>query len=112
MIVSEFRRYFLLAGLLGCTLLAHAEVYEISVEQWARPRSGSRVVAFEPLQNLVRHLGKQETAIVVIRYAGGDEGLVWAEELRGWIVALGISGDRIRLHAGLPDRDRLVLETE
>ncbi len=105
-------RWLVLAGL-GCSVVTvHAEVFEVSAEQWARPRSGERIVAFASLQKLVRHLDERATAMVVIRYAGGDEGLLWAEELRGWFVALGIPGDRLRLHAGLPARDRLVLETE
>ena len=33
-------------------------------------------------------------------------------QVKGWLVALGIASDRIRLHAGLPDRDRLILEIE
>lgn len=102
----------LLIGLCGGVLPAYAEQYEITSDQWARPRSGGRIIAFEPLQKLVRHLDEQASDVVVIRYAGGDEGLLWAEELRGWIIALGISGDRVRLHAGMPDRDRLLLETE
>ncbi len=86
--------------------------FEIGAEQWARPRSGERVVAYKSLQKLVRHLDQHAAVVVNIRYAGGDEGQLWAEELRGWLVALGIPGDRIRLRAGLPYRDRLMLETE
>ena len=110
--LSGINQYLVLVGLVCSAMTVHAEVFEVSTEQWARPRNGERIVAFESLQKLVRHLDKKATAVVVIRYAGGDEGLLWAEELRGWIIALGISGDRVRLHAGLPDRDRLVLETE
>ena len=93
-------------------MVARADGIEITAEQWARPRSGERIVALTSLQKLVRHLDERAAAVVIIRYAGGDEGLLWAEELRGWFVALGIPGDRLRLHAGLPARDRLVLETE
>ncbi len=105
-------RYFVIAGMFCIALTAQAEVFEVSAEQWSRPRSGERIIALAPLQNLVRYLDKKTTEVVVIRYAGGDEGLLWAEELRGWIIALGIPGNRVRLHAGLPDPDRLVLETE
>ncbi len=89
-----------------------ATSFEIGAEQWARPRSGKRVVAYESLQRLVRLLDQHAAAVVNIRYAGGDEGQLWAEELRGWLVALGLPGDRIRLRTGLPYRDRLILETE
>lgn len=92
--------------------MANADVFEVSAEQWARPRSGERIVAFTSLQYLVRRLDERASTVVTIRYAGGDEGLLWAEELRGWLVALGIPGDRMRLRTGLQVQDRLVLETE
>lgn len=105
-------RYLLIAGMCFSTLSVQAEIFEVSAEQWSRPRSGERVIALAPVQNLMRYLDEKTTEIVVIRYAGGDEGLLWAEELRGWLIALGIPGNRVRLHAGLPDSNRLVLETE
>lgn len=86
--------------------------FEIGAEQWARPRSGKRVVAYKSLQGLVHHLDQRATAVVNITYAGGDEGQLWAEELRGWLVALGIPGDQIKLRTGLQYRDRLMLEIE
>lgn len=85
---------------------------EVSAEQWARPRSGERIIAFASLQDLVHRLDERASTVVTIRYAGGDEGLLWAEEMRGWLVALGIPGDRVRLYAGLEIQDRLVLEIE
>jgi len=104
--------WFALAGIVSNALADSESRFEISAEQWARPRSGERVVAYESLQMLVRHLDQRSAAVVNIRYAGGDEGQLWAEELRGWLVALGIPSDRIKLRAGLQYRDRLVLETE
>ena len=108
--------WFALAGM-ASNALADSETgleasFEIGAEQWARPRSGERVVAYEALQKLVRLLDQHAAAVVNIRYAGGDDGQLWAEELRGWLVALGLPGDRIRLRTGLPYRDRLILETE
>lgn len=110
--ISGISRWLVLAGLTSSAMVALADGIEISTEQWARPRSGEHIVALTSLQKMVRHLDERAAAVVIIRYAGGDEGLLWAEELRGWFVALGIPGDRLRLRAGLPDRDRLVLETE
>ncbi|KPK51862.1 MAG: hypothetical protein AMS22_10160 [Thiotrichales bacterium SG8_50] len=85
---------------------------EITSGQWARPRSGSQIVSLDGLQGVISELEQQPGSVVTVRYAGGDEGLLWAEELRGWFVALGVSGDRIVLRPGLAERDRIVLETE
>jgi len=110
--IRRICRWLVVTGLASATFAAHADVFEVSAEQWARPRSGERIVAFASLQYLVRRLDEQASTVVTIRYAGGDEGLLWAEELRGWLVALGIPGDRMRLRTGLQVQDRLVLETE
>jgi hypothetical protein len=94
------------------SVVAGADVFEVTAEQWARPRSGNRIAAFKSFEKLVNLLDQRTGATITIRYAGGDEGLLWAEELRGWFVSLGIASERIRLRSGLKDRDRLVLETD
>jgi hypothetical protein len=92
--------------------VGHAETVEITSTDWARPRSGDRVISFEVLQGVINHLEQRPKSVVTIHYAGGDEGLLWAEELRGWLVALGLTGDRIILLPGLAEHDRIVLETD
>lgn len=90
----------------------HAESYEVTADEWARPRSGSRIVTFAALRNVIDEISRQPEVTITIQYAGGDEGLLWAEELRGWFVALGVSGEQVVLRPGLQARDRLVLTTE
>jgi hypothetical protein len=46
----------------------------------------------------------------VIRYPGGEEGLLWAHELRSWLTALGIPGEDQELVAGSHQADRIELE--
>jgi hypothetical protein len=92
--------------------IAKAETYTVTAEQWARPRSGERVSRLPGLHGLEGELEANRNLSILIRYAGGDDGLLWAEELRGWLVALGISGERIHLRPGLDAGDRIVLETE
>ncbi len=102
----------MLAVLLSSALPVYAGAVEITADQWARPRSGERIVDIAGLRGIVEYLDRHPGSGLLIRYAGGDEGLLWAEELRAWFVALGISGDRIVLGTGLQQRDRIVLETE
>ena len=91
--------------------VGYAETLEITSTEWARPRSGNQIISFTVLQSVVSHLEQRPKSAVTIHYAGGDEGLLWAEELRGWLVALGVTGDRIILVPGLAEHDRIVLET-
>ncbi len=41
--------------------------------------------------------GDQRDRRILIRHPRGEEGVLWAEELRGWLVALGIPSQDIAL---------------
>lgn len=82
----------------------------ITAEQWARPRSGDSIVKLPGLDALVEATERDAASRLVIRFAGGDEGSLWAEELRSWLVALGLPSARVALEPGLPQSDRLLLE--
>ena len=90
----------------------HAGTFEVTADEWARPRSGSRIISFAALQNVVDEVSRKPELAITIHYAGGDDGLLWAEELRGWFVSLGVSGKKILLRPGSQHGDRLVLTTE
>ena len=65
----------------------------ITADEWARPRSGESLVRMPALKSTVReYLGedKQRGRRILIRHPRGEEGVLWAEELRGWLVALGV----------------------
>ena len=47
---------------------------------------------------------------LLIRYPGGEDGLLWAHELRSWLVALGIPLQDQELVAGSHQGDRIELE--
>jgi hypothetical protein len=82
----------------------------ITAEQWARPRSGRTVAAFPGLAGLVAQLESAPDKHLALRFAPGDEAVLWAEELRAWLVALGLPSARLALEPGSPDADRLMLE--
>ncbi len=82
----------------------------VTAEQWARPRSGSGIAQLPGLAALVEAVERDAANRLVIRFAGGDEGSLWAEELRSWLVALGLPSARIALESGLPQPDKLQLE--
>jgi hypothetical protein len=86
--------------------------WSLSAEQWARPRSGAALVAMAPLGEVVQALAEQPAHSLVIGYPGGEEGSLWAHELRSWLVALGIPSQRIQLQSGSRERDALDLQLE
>ncbi len=95
--------------MLICTAAYSAESVEIiTADQWARPRSGDSLVQMPALKRTVRdYLGRsggqsgsqnaQHGPRILIRHPRGEEGVLWAEELRGWFIALGIPSTDIAM---------------
>ena len=90
-------------------------VQVITAEDWARPRSGESLVRMPALKRTVRDYlnqkgnrkgshNDQRGQRIFIRHPRGEEGVLWAEELRGWLVALGIPSADIAL---IPESSRI-----
>ncbi|HEX9803676.1 MAG TPA: hypothetical protein VGB35_10480 [Gammaproteobacteria bacterium] len=71
------------------------ESWQITALEWARPRHGEWLVRQPALSEAIGQMQQQPQARLQIRYPGGDEGVLWAEELQAWLVALGLASNRI-----------------
>ncbi len=96
-------------GLASSPLLAASAI--ISADQWASPRSGERVAQLPGLAQLIADFDPA-AAQIVIHYAPSEAGTLWAEELRSWLVALGVPSARISLRGTLERADKVRVETE
>ncbi len=96
-------------GLVSSLSLAASAI--ISADQWASPRSGSRVAQLPGLGQLISDFDPA-VAQIVIYYAPGETGTLWAEELRSWLVALGVPSNRISLRGTHERADSVRVETE
>jgi len=85
-------------------------LWQLSALEWAQPRHGEWLVRQPALAGAVAALQQQPGARLLIRYPGGDEGVLWAEELQAWLVALGIGSNRIERIPGSGAADRIQLE--
>lgn len=81
--------------------------WTLIAEEWLRPQSGERVLGFDALTAAVRALDERPGATIVIRYPGGDEGLVWATQLEDWLVGLGVPSAIIQTTPGNGRTDAL-----
>ncbi|MGD8379961.1 MAG: hypothetical protein PVI37_06685 [Gammaproteobacteria bacterium] len=103
--------FLILAGwLVAAPVLAADHV--ITAEDWSRPRSGKALLAMKPVKAAVQEWRGEKDAHIVILYAGGDAGNLWALEVRDWLVALGIPSKDLDVRAGGPSDDRIVLSVE
>lgn len=90
--------------------LAEGPIYVLTAGQWAVPRSGERLLRLPAVVDAVEALDPARAGgRLRIHYPGGDEGTLWARELRAWLVALGLGSERIELVPGSSAPDRLEL---
>lgn len=85
---------------------------EVSAEEWSRPRSAAMVVALPGVRECVARWQADPRQRLVIVHAAGEEGALWAAELRDWLIALGVPGARLQLRAVGADGERVVLRIE
>lgn len=83
--------------------------YELEAAEWDKPRNGELISHMPPLQGIMAQLQAQPQARLELYHPGGDAGRGWAEELRDWLVALGLSARRIDLQPGNPRTDIITI---
>jgi len=96
--------------LIATPALAETAQWVLSADAWARPRDGQTVARLSPLPEVLSHWMESGGQRLLIRYPGGETGLLWAHELRSWLVALGVPLDAQELVAGSHQADRIELE--
>lgn len=96
----------------AATALAQGAVWRVDAKEWARPRSGETVLQMPDVSGAVHALLGDPSLRLVLRYPGGEDGELWAEELKSWLVALGVPSNRLESSPGAPRPDVLELLPE
>ncbi len=110
-IFATMRRFFLfLLLLVGPFSVFGEESWELSAQEWAQPRHGEWLVHQPALAGAIGQLRQHPQSRLRIRYPGGDEGVLWAEELQSWLVALGLASNRLELVPGSSKADAIQLD--
>ncbi len=89
---------------------ANENKFHISSEQWAAPRTASAILKMPAIVEVMLVLQSNKNNFLVIHHPGGDDGSLWAVELRGWLISLGLSGSKINLAPGSSDTKQIDLE--
>lgn len=90
-------RLLLAVALLLMSVAAGAEVYVVPNSFWLDTRSGARVLAQPAVAQAVQRFLQRPRSRLVLHSARDDESGARAEELRGWLIALGLDAGRIDL---------------
>lgn len=103
---------FLLA--LGISAGADAGVaqWTLTQAQWSGVTTAAQVIELRPVHAAVAAFDAAPGSRLVVIHNGGEDGLFWAADLKGWLVALGVPTSRIvdRIEAIAPDKIRLEVE--
>jgi len=86
--------------------------YLISHEQWARPKRVETVLQMPAIKNVLADFTKSPTSQLLILYPGGDEGTLWAHDIKAWLVSLGVSSRQIELRPGSGESAAIELQVE
>lgn len=96
---------FIVSLLILLPVSVQAESWILGLEEWSRPRSGIAVSEMQPVRNAVTAWGKAPRSTLQIRYPGGEEGSLWAEELSDWLISLGVPERAIEVLPGSTSED-------
>ena len=72
----------------------------LHAKEWSVPKKPTTLLAMPAINNSMKKLQASTNSVLKLKYPGGDEGTLWANELRSWLVALGLSSKRIELVQG------------
>lgn len=110
---SSLHTILVLLCLLGALVPAQAQeepVYILKASEWNVPRSTEAILQMPALQQTIQAYNKNPKARITIHYPGGDEGTLWATELRSWLVSLGVASRHIELLPGSRQDGQLELQ--
>jgi len=96
---------FLLNCVFFVNAFAQADRVELRAETWDMPRHGEALLAVPELSTIVKAWMGDTQQKIELRYPGGEEGELWVEELRGWLVSLGVPSSAILLTPGSDAED-------
>ncbi|HHZ88370.1 MAG TPA: hypothetical protein EYN73_08595 [Chromatiaceae bacterium] len=83
----------------GGALAADSDAsFTLSADVWASPRSGLSVRNMVGVAEAVKRLNSTDSAQLQVHFPQGENGSLWADELRAWLVSLGLESSRIQLY--------------
>ena len=77
-----------------------AEVELLYANEWSVPKKATTLLTMPAIEKSMKKLQRNVNSYLKLKYPGGDEGTLWANELRSWLIALGLSSKRIELVPG------------
>lgn len=83
--------------------------WPLSADAWAVPRQAETILSMTPVVSAVQALLADPRGRLTLLHPAGEEGALWAAELRAWLVGLGVDTQRIQLRAAAAGARNLTL---
>ena len=77
-----------------------ADVELLHAKEWSVPKKALTLLEMPAIKKSMLKLQENSGSVLKLKYPGGDEGTLWVNELRSWLISLGLSSDRIELVPG------------
>ncbi len=77
----------------------------LHAETWDMSRHGEVLLKVQALVVIIKDWQKNTENKIELRYPGGEEGELWVEELKDWLVSLGVPSRNIELLPGSDAQD-------
>lgn len=84
----------------------------ISQSEWESPNRSQALLSDPALRQLLQAWSKHPKARLRVEYPGGEQGVIWANRLTGWLVAFGVPKQKIALFPGESDAHTLALSLQ
>jgi hypothetical protein len=91
--------------LMSSKLSAQAFGIELQAETWDVSRHGELLIKIPELTTIINKWSEDPDQKIELRYPGGEEGVLWVEELMDRLVSLGIPSSTIQLLPGSSAED-------
>lgn len=82
------------------TSISAADIELLHAKEWSVPKKAVTLLEMPAINKSMQKLQEHTDTILKVKYPGGDEGTLWVNELRSWLIALGLSSGRIELVPG------------
>lgn len=102
----------ILASFIYAGLVNASGRYVLTHEQWTRPKQVESVLQMPAINGVLSDFNKFPASQLVILYPGGDEGTLWASELKAWLVSLGVSSRQMELRPGSSESRVIEMQVE
>jgi hypothetical protein len=69
---------------------SNVKSFLLRAEQWEMVRHGERLISIPVLNEVVKEWSSEAGKNIELQYPGGEEGELWVQELKDWLISLGI----------------------